>query len=64
MLPPEKAEVQFIFASIVTRGWIMHASKVLSVVYCCEVSHLLKNECLYNGSLNFGFISTFFAKSL
>ena len=36
-LPSENAEVRFIFASIVTRGWIMHARKVVSIVFCCEV---------------------------
>ena len=33
----EKAKVGFIFASIVTRRWIMHAMKVLGVVFFCEV---------------------------
>ena len=36
-LPSEKAEVRFIFASIVARGWIMHAGKVVTIVTCCEV---------------------------
>ena len=40
-LPLEKAEVRFIFASIVTRGWIMNARKFLSVVFLYEVRHLL-----------------------
>jgi hypothetical protein len=36
-LPSEKAEVRFIFGSIVSRGWIMHAGKVVTIVHCCEV---------------------------
>ena len=36
-LPSENAEVRFIFASIVTRGWIMHARKVVNIVFCCKV---------------------------
>ena len=36
-LPSEKAEVPFIFARIVARGWIMHAGKVVTIVTCCKV---------------------------
>jgi hypothetical protein len=62
-LPSEKAKVWFIFVSIVTRGRIMHARKVLGVIFFYEVWHL-QNVCLCNGSLNFPFISIFFANSL
>ena len=37
----EKAEVRLIVASIVTGRWIMHARKVVTIVCCCEVRHLL-----------------------
>ena len=36
-LPSKKTKVRLIFASIVARGWIMHAGKVVTIVTCCEV---------------------------
>ena len=63
-LPSEKAEVRFIFAHIVARGWIMHAGKVVTIVTCCEVWHLLQNVCLCYGCFNFSFIFTFSLKNL
>ena len=36
-LPLENAEARFIIASIVTRGWIMHARKLLTLVFSCKV---------------------------
>jgi len=36
-LPSENAEARFIIASIVMRGWIMHARKLLTIVFSCEV---------------------------
>jgi len=36
-LPSKNAEARFIIASIVTRGWIMHARKLLTIVFSCEV---------------------------
>ena len=63
-LPSENAKARFIFAGTVTRGWIMHARKVVSIVFCCEVWHLLQNVCLCNGCFNFAFIFTFSSKNL
>jgi len=63
-LPSENAKARFIFAGIVTRGWIMHARKVVSIVFCCEVWHLLQNVCLCYGCFNFAFIFTFSSKNL
>jgi hypothetical protein len=31
------AEVRFIVAIIVMRGWIMHAQQFVTIVSCCEV---------------------------
>ena len=36
-LPLENVEARFIIASIVTRGWIMHARKLLTLVFSCKV---------------------------
>jgi len=36
-LPLENAEARFIIASIVMRGWIMHARKLLTLVFSCKV---------------------------
>jgi hypothetical protein len=36
-LSSEKAEVQIIFPNIVTRRWVMHTGKVLSIIFSCEV---------------------------
>ena len=63
-LSSKKAKARFNFAVIVTRRWIMHARKVVSIVFCCEVWHLLQNLCLYNGCFNFAFIFTFSSKNL
>ena len=63
-LSSENVEVRFMFASIVTRGWIIHAMKVVRIVFCCEVLHLLQSVCLCNGSFNFAFIFTFYLKNL
>jgi hypothetical protein len=54
-LPSEKVEFRFIFVGIVSRGWIMHAWKGVSIVFSCEVCHLLGTICLSNGSFNFVF---------
>ena len=45
------------------RVWIMHARKVVSIVFCCEVWDLLQNVCLCNGSFNFTFIFAFCSKN-
>jgi hypothetical protein len=57
-LPSDEAEFLFIFVGIVTRGWILHAWKGVSIVFSCEVCHLLGTICLSNGSFNFVFVST------
>jgi hypothetical protein len=57
-LPSKEAEFRFIFVGIVTRSWIMHAWKGVSIVFSCEVCHLLSTICLNNGSFNFVFVST------
>ena len=36
-LSSEDAETRFIIASIITRGWIMHAGKIVTIVFGCEV---------------------------
>jgi hypothetical protein len=36
-LPSKYAEVQFIVAIIVMRGWIMHAQQFVTTLSCCEV---------------------------
>jgi len=63
-LSSKKAKAWFNFWVIITRGWIMHARKVVSIVICCEVWHLLQNVCLCNGCFNFAFIFTFSSKNL
>ena len=63
-LPSKNAKARFISVGIVTRWWIMHTRKVVGIVFCCEVWHLLQNVCLCNGCFNFGFIFTFSSKNL
>ena len=63
-LSSEDAETRFIIASIVTRGWIMHAGKIVTIVFGCEVWHLLQNIWLCNRSFNFTFIFAFCSKDL
>ena len=63
-LPSENAKARFISVGIVTRWWIMHTRKVVGIVFCCEVWHLLQNVCLCNGCFNFAFIFTFSSKNL
>jgi len=36
-LPSENTEAGFIIASIVTRGWIMHAWKIITIVFGSEI---------------------------
>ena len=36
-LPSKNDEARFIIAIIVTRGWIMHVWKLLTIVFSCEV---------------------------
>ena len=63
-LPSKNAKARFISVGIVTRWWIMHTRKVVGIVFCCEVWHLLQNVCLCNGCFNFAFIFTFSSKNL
>ena len=63
-LTSEKTEVRVIFPSIVMRRWVMHARKIVSIVFWCEVWHLLQNICLCGGSFNFTFIFAFSSKDL
>ena len=42
----------------------MNAWKLRTIVFSCEVWHLLENICLCNGSFDFAFIFTFCTKNL
>ena len=63
-LTSEKTEVRVIFPSVVTRRWVVHAWKIISIVFWCEVWDLLQNVCLCDGSFNFTFVFAFSSKYL
>ena len=52
----------FIFGFIVTSGWIVHAWKGFTIVFCCVVGDFIQNVCFCNGSFYFAFIFAFGSK--